>query len=365
MSFEPFRFVVLMTLAFLAPISLAVEVFEDASKTGAFNLTFTKRSDLSTNIELCKRMGWDLAAEAAAKVDYVLSEESFEVYIPADYTGDKPYGLFVFCSASPSGRPLGHILKSLDEHHLIYVGPNKAGNDRVNRPRMGLMIDAALSMKARYNIDPERVYVSGVSGGGRIASMLGVGYADIFHGGFYIIGCNFYRQEISIEQKGAAFPKSYSVPPAKIFNFARKQSKHVFLTGDTDPNREQTETYYKAFKKDGFEHITYFQVPGMGHRPPDAEWFEKGMQALDEKIEPITKPAAASAKPATRPAAAASQPTDPAAVADHLLATARLYIDNHQLELGRKKLAWIIENYPKTPAAAEAKKLLEDLVKKQ
>ena len=133
MSFEPFRFVVLMTLALLAPATLAAEVFEDASKTGAFNLTFTKRSDLSTNIELCKRMGWDLAAEAAAKVDYVLSEESFEVYIPADYTGDKPYGLFVFCSPSPSGRPMGHILKSLDEHHLIYVGPNKAGNDRVNR----------------------------------------------------------------------------------------------------------------------------------------------------------------------------------------------------------------------------------------
>ena len=183
MTVEPFRFIVLMTLAVLAPV-LSADVFEDSSKTGSFNLTFTKRSDLSTNIELCKRMGWDLAAEAAAKVDYVLSEESFEVYIPADYTGDKPYGLFVFCSPSPSGRPMGHILKSLDEHHLIYVGPNKAGNDRVNRPRMGLMIDAALSMKARYNIDPDRVYVSGVSGGGRIASMLGVGYADIFHGGF-------------------------------------------------------------------------------------------------------------------------------------------------------------------------------------
>lgn len=354
----PIHLIVFLTLALLPSLTFAEDVFPDTSKTGAFTLTFTKRSDLSTNIELCKRMGWDLAAQAAAKVDYVLSEESFEVYIPADYTGDKPYGLFVFCSASPSGRPMDHILKSLDEHHLIYVGPNKAGNDRVNRPRMGLMIDAALSMKARYNIDPDRVYVSGVSGGGRIASMLGVGYADIFHGGFYIIGCNFYRQEISIEQKGAAFPKSYSVPPAKIFNFARKQSKHVFLTGDTDPNREQTETYYKAFKKDGFEHITYLQVPGMGHRPPDAEWFEKGMLALDEKIEPIAKPALAP-KPATRPAAAgSSQPTDPAAVADHLLSTARLYLDNHQLEIGRKKLAWIIEHYPTTPAAAEAKKLL-------
>jgi acetyl esterase/lipase len=221
-------------------------------------------------------------------------------------------------------------------------------------------------MKARYNIDPDRVYVSGVSGGGRIASMLGVGYADIFKGGFYIIGCNFYRQELSVEQKGAAFPKSYSVPPAKIFNFARKQSKHVFLTGDHDPNREQTEIYYKAFKKDGFEHITYLQVPGMGHRPPDSEWFEKGMAALDEKLPAVSaKPVTKVQKPTTMPAAASStQPADPNAVADHLLSTARLYIDNKQYEIGRKKLAWIVEQYPRTPAAAEAKKLLGELAGK-
>jgi hypothetical protein len=344
----------------------ADDLFSDKPQTGSFQLTFTKRSDLSTNIELCKRMGWDLAAQAAAKVDYTLADESFEVYIPPDYTGEKPFGLFVFCSPSPSGRPMGPFLKSMDAHHLIWIGPNKTGNDRVNRPRMGLMIDAALSMKARYNIDPDRVYVSGVSGGGRIASMLGVGYADIFKGGFYIIGCNFYRQELSVEQKGAAFPKSYSVPPAKIFNFARKQSKHVFLTGDHDPNREQTEIYYKAFKKDGFEHITYLQVPGMGHRPPDSEWFEKGMAALDEKLPAVSaKPVTKVQKPTTMPAAASStQPADPNAVADHLLSTARLYIDNKQYEIGRKKLAWIVEQYPRTPAAAEAKKLLGELAGK-
>ena len=166
-------------------------------------------------------MGWVLAAEAAAKVDYNLADESFEVYVPADYTGEKPFGLFVFCSPSPSGRPMGPFLKSMDERHLIWIGPNKAGNDRVNRPRMGLAIDAAISMKAKYNIDPDRVYVAGISGGGRIASMLGVGYADIFKGGFYMIGCNFYRQELSVEQHGAAFPQSYRVPPAIIFNLAQ------------------------------------------------------------------------------------------------------------------------------------------------
>jgi hypothetical protein len=352
--------------ALLVGFSLSLRA-EDAAgqkpQTGSFQLTFTKRSELSTNIELVKRMGWVLAAEAAAKVDYTLPDESFEVYVPADYTGEKPFGLFVFCSPSPSGRPMGPFLKSMDERHLIWIGPNKAGNDRVNRPRMGLAIDAAISMKAKYNIDPDRVYVAGVSGGGRIASMLGVGYADIFKGGFYMIGCNFYRQELSVEQHGAAFPKSYSVPPAIIFNLARKQSKHVFLTGDKDMNREQTEVYYNAFKKDGFEHCTYLQVPGMGHRPPDEEWFEKGMAALDEKVEMIGAKGAAK-KPATRAAAGSTQPAGTQSVPEHLLATARLYIDNKQYEIGRQKLGYIVEHYPGTVAAAEAKKLLAELAQK-
>src|SRR5580765_6063739 len=102
--------IVLLTLTLLASRAIAEDLFPDTSKTGAFTLTFSTRSDLSRNIEICKRFGWDLAAEAAAKVDYNLPDESFEVYIPADYTGEKPFGLFVFCSPSPSGRPMQHFL---------------------------------------------------------------------------------------------------------------------------------------------------------------------------------------------------------------------------------------------------------------
>src|SRR4051794_1851263 len=182
---------------------------------GRLTLTFTDRAPITANKDMATRMGWDVAAEEAAKIDYTLADESFEVYIPAGYDGSKPYGLFVFSSPSPSGRPPREWLKSLDEHHLIWVGPNKAGNDRIVRPRMGLAIDAALNMQKRFAIDPKRVFTAGVSGGGRVASMLGVSYADVFTGGgFYMIGCNFYHEEKSAEQ-GGVFRRSFNVPPAK------------------------------------------------------------------------------------------------------------------------------------------------------
>jgi hypothetical protein len=123
--------------------------------------------------------------------------------------------------------------------------------------------------------------------------------------------------------------------------------------------------YYNGFKRDGFEHITYFQVPGMGHQAPDAEWFEKGLAALDEPI--ATAPVAGGARrpvtPATRPSArpATTQAMDRATVAARLLGTAKMYVDNRQYELGRQKLTWIVQNFADTPAGITARKMLDQI----
>jgi hypothetical protein len=52
---------------------------------------------------------------------------------------------------------------------------------------------------------------------------------------------------------------------------------------------------------------------------------------------------------------------DRAALAAHLLATAKMYVDNRQYELGRQKLTWIVQNFADTPAGVAAGKLLDDL----
>jgi len=144
----------------------------------------------------------------------------------------------------------------------------------------------------------------------------------------------------------------------------------------SDGNRDQTTLYYNGFKSDHFEHIAFFQVPGMGHQAPPVDWFEKGLIALDEPVPPPGTPAAAAAKPAaaklsptTKPAQAAAAhppttpatiPSDPEAIAAGLLTRAKLYVDNHQPELAREKLRWIVDHYPSTAAGRDAKKLLTD-----
>jgi hypothetical protein len=339
-------------------------------------LNFATRSDLSSQREIAIRVGRPLAPADMEKVDYNIAEESFEVYVPPAYTGDKPFGLLVFVNPHPSGRPPRQYLGPIEKHRLIYVSPNKIGNDRIFRNRMGLAIDAVVNMKARYKIDPERVYVSGISGGGRISSMLGFCYPDVFSGGIYIIGCNSYRTVQSTEQKvpetgkfGYFFP-SFKPPAPPLFKLARTHSRHVLITADFDGNREQTWLYYQGFVADKFEHVTYYQVPGLGHQAPDGDWFDAALDFLDQPLTTPVAPPTAAAAAAQRPAAPrpappaatpASQPTDREAVAASLLTRAKLYVDNHASEQAREKLKWIVTTYPETKAAGEARNILKTL----
>ena len=65
-------------------------------------------------------------------------------------------------------------------------GAENFGGAAERAMRMGVAIDAALNIQKRYRIDPKRVYAAGVSGGGRVASMLGVSYADVKRGGVHL-----------------------------------------------------------------------------------------------------------------------------------------------------------------------------------
>ena len=52
--------------------------------------------------------------------------------------------------------------------------------------------------------------------------------------------------------------------------------------GETDPNREPMKAIFDAgFTAEKFKHATFYDVPGLGHRSPGGEWFEKAIEAHD------------------------------------------------------------------------------------
>lgn len=254
--------------------------------------TFDRRSPHSAIGAIAARLGWEQGVRTSKlEREYDLAAESFEVGVPDGYEdGAAPYGLLIWVSPSPDGRVPELYFDVLARHRLIWCGANRSGNDRAPWVRVGLALDAVHNMPDRYRVDPDRVYVGGLSGGGRVSSMTAIAWPDVFDGGYYLIGSNFYRDVPA--DKGRFHRRGFMPPPVKYLRLAKDRSRHVLLTGDTDANRPQTQRNHDQMRKDRFRHVTYLQVPGMGHEPPPAEWFEKGIEALDARKDgPTTHPA--------------------------------------------------------------------------
>jgi hypothetical protein len=207
---------------------------------------------------------------------YDLKNEHFWVYVPNDYGGSKPFGLYVYmnpgkkCSLDPGEKAL------LDKYNLIWVSAEDAGNDLDQTRNFGLAVDAAHNMKKLYNIDPDRIFLIGASGGGRCASITGIAYADVFTGGcFYLIGCNDFATNTNIDKE--------------MVKLAQNR-RFVFLTGSEDFNKPGTQNAYKAYKSHGFRKILYIEVPGLGHTGPSPEWLEKGFLFMDRDLKDRVKP---------------------------------------------------------------------------
>ena len=263
---------------------------EDAVQTGDVALTFKQKSAWSDPVKLARRGGWPLdALRREADTSYDLANETFAVYIPADYDGDKPFGLVVWINAGPTGDIPADWKPALDKHHLIWIGANNGGNPRQFLIRMGMALDAVSNLKTRYKIDDDRIYVAGASGGGKVANILGVAWPDVFRGGFYMIGAAHYR-DVPTGEPNRFWFKGFNAPESRLLTDSKQRNRHVFFTGEKDMNRKAVLDMYAAYKSDKFQHLTLIDEPEIGHEPPKAEAFEKGIAALEEIPVKVVKP---------------------------------------------------------------------------
>jgi len=341
------------------PASLAQE------KKGDFQIKFTDRVPASDTAEVVRRLpGWKMETikKEGQEESYDINNESFEVHVPQDYAGDKPFGLMVYISPGNKGTfPNKDWYSVTDRRHIIVIGANNSGNSREAWLRLSLAVDAAENMKKQYKIDPERVYTAGVSGGGFCSAVLNWAYSDIFRGGMYIIRAAYWKPiQAPSEGEKHFWPRASMPPPAKLLTEAKKRSRHVIIEGEKDQNRQASLDQFEQMKKDGYANVTYLEVPGMGHQPPDAEWFEKGLEALDK---PPAAVASAGGKKAGGKAveAPATKAADNEAEAEKMFNAAKMFADNNRVDEARKRASAVVAQFPNTKAAEQAKKLLDQI----
>ena len=264
-------------------------------------VTFTESSPLTGLEEYCRRTRQSAAAykREGNEHEYILANESFQLLVPPSCSVDNPHGLFVWISPGGSNLPR-EWLEVLERHKLIWICPNNAGNPRHFLVRLGLALDAVHNTKSSSPIDPKRIYISGFSGGGRVASIAALTYPDVFTGAIPMMGCNFYRPLPAGENK--FFQAGAARPIDSIFAQAKRRPI-VLLTGERDGNQPQTKANYEAFKKDRFAHVTYIEVPQIGHNMPDPQWLEKAVVDLDGAVDAAN----ASTRPTSRPTSRGSR----------------------------------------------------------
>ena len=253
-----------------------------AGRAGHYRVTFEQPTLLAELDVFLGRYGLDRQAvlesdPQAGSLD--LSRESFEVVVPeagAQVSSEEPWGLLVWVSPTASGVPRRSFTQVLADRRVIWVGANDSGNPRPVWDRMALALTAVHNLKKLYAIDPERVWVSGWSGGGRVASALAVLYPEAFHGGLFVHGCNFYREVPDPSRPGMVWPAGFNPPPWETRKLVRKRNRYVFLTAEHDFNRLQTREVERLYRDDGFRHTRFLEIPGGDHYSGlPANWLDR------------------------------------------------------------------------------------------
>jgi predicted esterase len=254
---------------------------EATNQTGQFQAVFHERDAQSALSNIVKRMDEKADKKDARALPYKIEEETYSAYVPADYKPDTPYGLVVWVNAQDGGGMRDDWKPVMDKYKLIWVGANKSGNDQgLFLRRIPLALDAVYNMTKRYNISSNRTYIAGYSGGGRTASRMAMHYPDVFAGGVFVDGVDYW-ETIPETNTRSTWTPGMTKPKPRCLAMANQRGRYVLLTGDKDMNLVQTGDYYKQGYKKKFRHVLYLQVPGMEHTTPPPEWWEKAIVFLE------------------------------------------------------------------------------------
>ena len=201
---------------------------------------------------------------------------TFELFVPSR-AGDEPPGLLVYISPKPGARMPPAWADVLEAENIMWIGANDSGNEIAVMRRVALALlgpGAAAHHAAAVGIDSlnvDRTYLSGFSGGGRVASMMMPIYYETFKGAIYICGAN-------------------PVEPLSDEQIAGLMShRFVFLTGTEDFNHLDTQFAIGLSQRAGLGGGALYVVEGHGHALPEPEPLARSLRFLqgeDSALEP-------------------------------------------------------------------------------
>jgi pimeloyl-ACP methyl ester carboxylesterase len=270
--------------------------------------------------------------------DYSSRAQKYEFYGPAQEEPGRSYPLILF--VSPSDGPVGwrHFGPACQRYGVLFAGPHDAGNGRPLAERVRITLDVLDDVRRRYDVDPERTYIGGFSGGAFVAAQIAWHLPEHF-GGLIAIGHVVH-------------------PPAKNWHLhrVRERLSVAMICGGREPICDMVEKLNGPLHEALRIRTSYYAVPGLRHVMPSAAVCERAFEWLEQDV------AARDRFAAQYPAGSMGSPRPREEWATLLLAEAKVRLAAPDIAYtGIVQLEWIKKRWPDLPEADEAGKLLEGL----
>ena len=205
-----------------------------------------------------------------ACIEYDASEQSAVTYVPDSYDGNTPFGIYIHISPSNKGISPSLSWKELMEtFQLIYISPNKTQNATPSWRRIALAMDSLATAKSQFNIEEDRVFIGGLSGGGHIAMMCQMIYPEFFQGAISHAAQSYLPSKKHFGHfPGLRLTDAQSTP--------RKEKKWVVISGNKDSNYKEILKTSMAWEDAGFKY-KFFDIKGMKHQNAPGSALEQAL----------------------------------------------------------------------------------------
>ena len=270
---------------------------------------------------------------------YESTSQTYELDVPAKYHPRQATAAVIFISAGAGPAGWNEWKQVCQERNILFASPFGAGNDCPMQRRVRIVFDVLDDLRRNYNLDPDRTYLAGFSGGGRVAAAIAFALPEYFGGVIPVCASGDLRDETWLRHR------------------AINRLSVALLTGENDFNRGELERFRGPLLKGLGVDAKVWVYPGLGHGIPGGATLGEVFQFLDAGAARRKK--LAQKYPASRIENDAA-PTR-AEWAQELLDEAKLRLKSRQTQYsGLMQIQGVSVRWADLPAGKQAREILEE-----
>ena len=195
--------------------------------------------------------------------DYDSRQQRYERFVPAPKGKSETLPLIIFISAGDSPAGWGPLETVCKQKGIAFASPYGAGNNVPMPRRVRIILDVLDDLRRQARIDPDRTYIAGFSGGGRVACQIAFGLPELFGGVMPVCAGGDLREEPWLRHR------------------AIERLSVAFLTGTGDFNLGEVERFRGPMLTEMGVRTKVTVVQKMGHAIPEAKTMQTTIEWLD------------------------------------------------------------------------------------